>query len=54
MTGAKVRWATHAFGCKFPMNMAGLNARIVIANWFTKIIRKLLKFAVIQFGSSFF
>jgi len=36
------------------MEMAALSARIVIANWFTKIIRNLLKFAVIQFGLSFF
>jgi hypothetical protein len=49
-----VHWDIHAFGCRFPMKMAGLSARIVIANWFTKIIRNLLKFAFIQFGSSFF
>ena len=36
------------------MNMAGLSARIVIANWFTKIIRNQPEFGVIQFGLSFF
>ena len=36
------------------MNMAGSSARIVIANWFTKIIRNQPKFGVIQFGLSYF
>ena len=54
VTGVKVRWATHAFGCKFQTNMDGLSARIVIANWFTKIIRNRPEFYLIQFGLSFF
>jgi hypothetical protein len=53
VTGAKVHWDIHAFGCRFPMKMAGLSARIVIANWFIKIIRRPTKSGMIQFDLNF-
>ena len=35
----KALWGTHAFGCKYPMSTAGLNAPIVTQKWCIKTLR---------------